>query len=372
MSQCAKGFWPHGRVSFGYEAVKVEGGFKLMVTERTRADFDVVKRIFREAAEGRDGSNRIAERLTRDGVNPPATMGRPRNVAAGIWMAPHVGYILTNPIYCGHIVEKGEVMYRNSHEAAVDDETFARIQARRSLRNTKRKNGEGNGSDPVKSGFRGTLKPWLRCGTCGGNLSVAAGGKVGARTYIYYCTARMQNKTACPGISVRVDKVDEIVMEAIERKVLAPENVKVMLHDTLIALASTDMDQTDAERQRLTEQIAELDRKIRLTAIQVINGLIDEGDAKVISAPLMQQRETARFHLLALPTQRQTLSADDVDPEAFRDAILKQWRDKPVDEQREALSKVLDRVTLHPGGIHIAYSLGGYCEHGMEGPFNRI
>ena len=57
-SQARKGFWAYGTVSFGYKAVSVEGGKKLVVTEETREDFEVVQRIFRIADEGQDGARR--------------------------------------------------------------------------------------------------------------------------------------------------------------------------------------------------------------------------------------------------------------------------------------------------------------------------
>ena len=100
-SQAAKGFWAYGTVSFGYEAIKVEGGSKLVVTDATREDFEVVKRIFRMADQDGDGARRIAEKLTREGVRPPSDPNHPREVAPGTWRARHVHYILKNPVYCG-------------------------------------------------------------------------------------------------------------------------------------------------------------------------------------------------------------------------------------------------------------------------------
>ena len=103
-SQARKGFWAYGTVSFGYKAVSVEGGKKLVVTEETREDFEVVQRIFRIADEGQDGARRIAERLTREGVEPPSVSHHPREVAPGMWRARHIHNILKNPVYCGHTV----------------------------------------------------------------------------------------------------------------------------------------------------------------------------------------------------------------------------------------------------------------------------
>jgi len=362
-SQAKKGFWAYGTVSFGYEAVEVEGGKKLVVTEATREDFEVVQRIFRMADEGDDGGRRIAERLTREGVKPPGVDHRPREVAPGTWRSRHVHNILKNPVYCGHTINKGEVVCRDTHEAAVDDETFARIQAKRTLRANVRKAGGGNGASPMHSGKHGVLTPFLRCGSCGGRVTLVASTYKGQRAWRYFCGTRRDNKSACAGISVRVDRLDDLVLETIEKRVLAPENVQVLLDETLDALAKTDDDHAAAERERLTAQIAELDRKIRLAATHAINGMMDEDDAKAITAPLVAQRETARLQLAALPAKPVTLTGDQVNPDLFRDAVLEAWRKRPLEERRAALAKVLDRVTLDPGGVHIRYDAAGFCGH---------
>ena len=368
-SQARKGFWAYGTVSFGYKAVSVEGGKKLVVTEETREDFEVVQRIFRIADEGQDGARRIAERLTREGVEPPSVSHHPREVAPGMWRARHIHNILKNPVYCGHTVNRGEIACRNTHEAAVDDETFARVLAKRKLRASVREEGGGNGANPLLVGKHGVLTPFLRCGSCGGRMTLVASSRKGQRTWRYFCGTRRDNKSACPGVSVLVDKLDTLVMETIEHKVLAPENVQLLLDETLDALAHSDDDHAAAERERLTAQIAELDRKIRLAATHAINGMMDEDDAKAITAPLVAQRETARLQLAALPARHTVLTADQVNPDLFRGAVLDAWKQRPLEERRKALAKVLDRVTLDPGGVHIRYDAAGFCGHDRSSSF---
>ena len=246
--------------------------------------------------------------------------------AGGEACSRHVHKILTNPVYCGHVIHQGKVVYRNAHEAAVDDETFERVQAKRKLKARLRKDGGGNGASRMMAGPAGLLTPFLRCGTCGGQVRAVVGSVVGQRTWLYFCGTRRDNTAACPGVSVRIDKLDPLIMDAIERQVLAPDNVRVLLDDTLMALSSADQDHAEAERERLTALVAELDRKIRLAATHAINGMIDEGDAKAITAPLLAQRETARLQLAALPARRPVPGADEVDPERFREAVLEAWK----------------------------------------------
>lgn len=370
-SQAHKGYWPHGTKPYGYEMVAVQGGNKLVVTDATRKDFEAVKEVFRLADEKGEGNKRIAARMTREGIRPPFEENHPRSVAVGSWLPRHVHNILRNPVYCGHIVHQGAVVSRDCHEAAVDDETFARVVARRKLKNEGRKSGRGNGLSALATWQQGLLTPWLRCGTCGGRVSIVESTKGGTKSYLYFCQTRRTVKEACPGVSARVDALDTMVSEAIQQHVLAPENVRALLAETLAALADADVDQTSAERDRLEALVGDLDRRIRSTAAQVINGLIDENDAKVMSAPLLAQRETARLQLAALPARRAVPGVDELDPDLFRAAVMEAWKGRPMEERREALAKVLDRVTISPGEVHIEYSAATFCGHGGSDSTNQ-
>ena len=69
-SQAGKGFWAYGTHPFGYEVVQGQGGKKLAVTDATRADFEVARRVFQEADESGDGvgSLILGERGKRRGA----------------------------------------------------------------------------------------------------------------------------------------------------------------------------------------------------------------------------------------------------------------------------------------------------------------
>ncbi len=370
-SQAGKGFWAYGTHPFGYEVVQGQGGKKLAVTDETRADFEVARRVFREADESGDGAKRIAERMTRSGVRPPFDDCHQREFAPGTWRPRHVHNILRNAAYCGHVLYKGEIVARDAHEAAVDDETFARIYAKRSLKNEGRKGGRGNGVSALATWQHGVLSPWLRCGSCGGRVCTVNSTSGGQQSWLYFCGTRREMKAECPGFSVPVDRLDGVVLDTIEQQVLAPENVQRMLAETLIALGEADGDHAAGERERLLVLICDLDKRIRSTAHQVVNGLIDEADAKIMSGPLLAQRETARLNLAALPAQRGVPGVDEVDPVRFREAVLEAWKQRPLEERREALNRVLDRVTVTPGGVQITYSAGSLCGDGRMDSLNQ-
>ena len=364
-SQAEKGFWQYGHAPFGYAIDRSSGGQRLVVTDETRPAFEAVQRIFRDYVDGADGGMRIAERLTREGIQPPARADIDRAYAPGCWRPKHIQNILTSRTYLGHMVHDGTVVARDVHEAAVDEETFERVQAKRALRDHNRKDGQGNGENRLRMGERGLLTPWLRCGTCGGSVRVWQGGQRSKPTYLYYCATRQENPAACTGVSIRVEKLDKLVMDVVEQRVLSAENVERFVGETLTNLRDAPTDGVADERARLAAVIADLDKRIRATGAQVVAGVLDQEDAVAMNAPLREQRDLAKLQLGALPAKREEPGADEIDAEAFRAAVLEAWTDQPLEERRSALAQLLRKITLSPGGVKITY---GYCHHEPAGP----
>ena len=301
-SQAEKGFWVNGRPPFGYERVPMEGtsGSRLAVTAETRPAFEVVQRLFHDYLHDDDGDKRLAETLTIEGVEPPSRS----DLAArkpGIWQSKHIRQILTNPVYQGHIIYKGQPAHRDAHEAAVDEDTFEQVQAKRRVRAGERKAGNGNGESRIRMGERGLLTPWLRCGHCSGPVHVAAGGRKDKRTYLYYCARRSDNKAACDGISVRTEKLDRLVLDTIEEQVLTTENLDRLAADALRRLEEESKDVMAQERERLEGQVAKLDGRIQRTAELVLSGVLGEVDARLMNRPLLVRRDRAHLALAALP-----------------------------------------------------------------------
>ncbi len=285
-SQAEKGLWMYGNPPFGYAVV--DG--RLTVTDDSQADLDTVQRVFRLADGSGDGAHRIAERLTREGVVPPHRGDLPRQHAGHAWRAKHVASIVKNAVYLGHIVCKGEVVARDTHPAAVDQDTFDRILAKRALRAAKRKAGKGNGANRLRAGDRGLFTPWLRCGTCGSAIHVSAGGNAKKRTWLYYCRTRTDNREACSGISARVAALDPLLLDRVESEVLSEEAVGQLIAESTARLATAPADQHATTREALETEVAALDRRIRRVAAQVLDELIDKEDARVMTAPLRARR----------------------------------------------------------------------------------
>jgi DNA invertase Pin-like site-specific DNA recombinase len=351
-SQAEKGQWQYGHAPFGYA---MQGG-RLVVTDSTRADFETVKRVFSEYLDGRDGGKRLAEKLTREGVNPPGRADLPRERHGGTWRRKHIQQLLTSKVYAGHVVYDGEIVARDAHPAAVTDDDFVRVAAIRKLRERAKTEGS-NGHNPIRLGEHGLFTPWLRCGTCGGRICVTVGGRSGKADYYYYvCATRQENKENCLGLTVRVDVMDPGLLDYIASEVLTKENVRALIDRSVIDLADAP-DSIAQDRDALEATIAELDRKIRVVGQSVIDGVFAPSDAKALNAPLIAQRDTAQLKLASMPQRRELPGVEKIDPEKFRASVLQAWTDKPIDLRREALDRLLERITLDEGGVHVQYAV---------------
>jgi hypothetical protein len=56
---------------------------------------------------------------------------------------------------------------------------------------------------------------------------------------------------------------------------------------------------------------------------------------------------------------------DEIDAEAFRAAVLQAWAERPIEERRDALGQLIEKITLSPGGVTVTY---GYCHQEPAGP----
>jgi len=351
-SQAEQGFWQNGHAPYGYEVV--EG--RLTVTDGSRPAFEVVKRIYAEYLEGKDGQKRLAEKLTREGIEPP-TRNVERHRFAGTWLPKHVQRVLTNPTYLGHIVQNGVVVARDAHEAAVTQEQFDRVAALRTLKDRSKEEGR-NGNHAIHMSERGILTPWLRCGTCGGRIAVTAGGHTGTVRHYYCCRTRAENKALCSGLTVRVEKLDAAVLDFIHGDVLTPESVQALIDQSLTTLAEQP-DEVQAERARLADDITELGQRIRRVGVQVANGILADEDARAINAPLLAKREGLKLRLASLPERKPVPTPEQIDPIKFRAAVLEAWSARPLDERREALDRLIEKITLSSGGAHVDYRVKG-------------
>jgi len=92
----------------------------------------------------------------------------------------------------------------------------------------------------------------IHCAKCGGAMTIRTG--KGGRYRYYACSMKSrQGPTACEGMAVPMDKLDDLVASHLEERLLQPERLETILAAVL------DRRQERSERQR--EHIAELNKR---------------------------------------------------------------------------------------------------------------
>ena len=133
------------------------------------------------------------------------------------------------------------------------------------------------------------------CAGCGGAMTLRTGKSGRYRCYTC-CTKARQGETGCPGRTVPMEKLDNLVAEYIEQRLLQPERLERLLSHVL------DRRTERAERRRshiaeLRKRAAEADAKLKRLYDAIENGIADLSDPQLKDrvAELKAKRDQARL-----------------------------------------------------------------------------
>ena len=262
------GFWNGARPPLGYKVVITERrgdkDKKVLVVDETEAP--IVRRIFSLYLEGDGTSGPLGIKKIVSWLNSRSYTyrGKPFHVS-------NVDVVLRRTTYMGtHYFNQtdsrsGERRPREEWvamtvPAIIDEATFQAVQSRLAQRNPKQ--------TPARVVSGPTLLIGIArcgCGDCNGAMTIRTG-KSGQYRY-YACSRRAtRGETACTGRSIRMEKLDSIVLSALEQKVLAPERLPELLNAFL--------EKSDESDQRRREELA-LFRAARTNSEGALNRLYE-------------------------------------------------------------------------------------------------
>ncbi|WLA61300.1 recombinase family protein [Bradyrhizobium diazoefficiens] len=344
-----------GGLTYGYAAIAGRTGERVIV----EAEAQIIQRIFQEYIEGRT-PREIAHDLNKDGVSPPR--GRAWNASTINGNLERGAGILQNELYVGRLVwnkvrmvkdpDTGKRLSRPNprserqvadvpHLAIIKPELFAAAQ--------KRKEERGHTHPSHQRRPRRMLSGLLRCGSCGAGMSTNGRDKSG-RVRIR-CSAATENGTCPDAKTFYLDTVESAVLTGLQAELRAPkviaEYVRTYLEERK-RLAIT----SNAKRQRLEQQLAQLNREIERLVDAIAKG---HGDPSVLgpqSTALDVKRKRISEELRSEPP-----AAKEV---ALHPAILKRYEEQlgrleealtkgirsGDGEAAEAIRDLIDRVTV--------------------------
>ena len=239
-----------------------------------------VRQIFAWCVDGL-GPTQIAKRLKAAKVSTPtehwSNIGRNCSKPPAIpynWCSATVADILSKQEYCGDTVNfrsttksfknKKKIerppeewqIFRDTHPAIIDRETFALVQE---LRKHRRR--------PTKSGIVSPFSGLLYCADCGEKLYYSVTGNYKREQAYFFCSSYRKNSEVCSAHYIRERVVEQIVLESMQRILLNVQAFeKEFARKQMNCYTEDKKKQLAAKRRELSKakkRIAEIDALIQ-------------------------------------------------------------------------------------------------------------
>jgi len=194
------------------------------------------------------------------------------------------------------------------------------------------------------------------CADCGGAMTLRTSGKKESYRYYTCCTKARQGQTGCKGRSIPTDRLEAIVVEHIEERLLAPERIVELLSGVLDRRAS-QADQFRDHIAKLRRQAADADAKLTRLYDAIESGLADTGDEnlKTRLKELRMVRDSAKTDADRAEARASDRSAD-LTPEIvkrFAGEAKRRLRTDAGDYRRHHLQALAQRIEVGEDAIRI-------------------
>ena len=293
----------------------------------------VVKRIFALCMDG-NGPTQIARILKEEQVLTPSVYQdkQKRKVRCALpdnpygWNDSTVSGILERMEYCGHTVNfkthrqsykiKKTIenppdqwnIFRNTHEAIVDEETFDRVQE---LRRNKRR--------PAKTGKSNLFSGVAYCADCGEKLYYCTTQNFEERQDHFVCsTSRKKGKDVCGTHFIRAMVLEKGVLKFLQILLWYISDCEDLFCEKLGAKRKEEFKKVAAKRRQLTQaqrRIEELDRLFKRIYEDNISGKINDSRFQKLSADYEKEQAelTEKMQLWEQEITKQEEEADSIE-----------------------------------------------------------
>ena len=276
-----QGFWNGSRPPIGYRTV--EAGKRGAKVKKTLAidplHAETVRLIYRLALEGADGSGSMGIKAIASFLNAHDIRTRD----GGRWGVSGVHEVLTRTTYIGRHrfnrrSARAKALKADTEHAVmavpplIDEADFHEVQRLLRARNPR--------VTPPRVVSGPTLLTGIAiCAACSGAMTLRTGNSSSGRSYRYYAcsTKARQGPVGCRGVAVRMDRLDEVVLDFLMSDLLASDRL-----ETLMAPLLTHR---DAWTERRRTHVADLrgraaDAGLRLRRLYeaVEKGILDDAD----------------------------------------------------------------------------------------------
>jgi site-specific DNA recombinase len=287
-----KGNYQGGGLPYGY---KIDG--KKIVIDDTKVD--TVRYIFKQYAMGKS-VNEIINELIQMGIYCHS-----KNVCKNT-----IYNMLKNERYIGKYTKDNEV-YTNMFPRIIDDETFAKVKARRGINHYGKKS--------IQTIY--LFKNKLVCGYCGKSISAeCCRNKYGKKTCYYKCIGIKKYRNGCIKKTIRQEILEKYLFDTILTELSKPKvqdkmvkilmdiqntpktnsnlnlliktkkQMEITLNNILLAVEQGVVNKTTNNRMKeLEQQIEDLDRQILVEQSKTTKKISEEDIRKFYTEMLKQE-----------------------------------------------------------------------------------
>lgn len=273
-----QGFWNGARPPLGYRAVVAEQrGAKLKKKlEIDPIQADKVRLIYRLALYGADGAGPMGLKSIATYLNEHGMRTRD----GGRFGVDAVHKVLTRTTYIG----QHKFNYRDYRTKApkphsehaimqvpaiVTPEEFQAVQDALRLRNPRVMPSRFVRSPVLLGGI-------CFCGKCGGAMTLRTG-KSGQYRYYTCSTKARVGRTGCEGITVPMDRLDQAVIDHLERRLLQPERLAILMGNVLDRRAEW-IDRRRSHIAELRKRGTEAQARLTRLYAAIEDGVASSGD----------------------------------------------------------------------------------------------
>ena len=290
LSQKARAGGTIGRAPLGYlnKQGRDEHGREARWVDIDPVRGPLITQAFTEYATDRWTLSTLTDHLTAQGLTTVPTPSRPSHPLGHNKLLA----ILRNPYYRGIVTYQG-VHYPGKHQPLIDDATWQRVQT---ILNQHR-HGERQRI------HNHHLKTTIRCGQCGGRLTIHNAKARNGQIYPYFvCSYRQRHRTECSFKAVLIDEVDIAIADLYHHIHITPED-----RQAIEKYLRLELDHIYARQHTHTQQLTTQARKLKTQQAK----LLEAHYADAIPLDLLKTEQTRLTRELDHITRElTTLTAD--------------------------------------------------------------
>jgi site-specific DNA recombinase len=296
---------------FGYRGRKEADGVRLEVDEPEAV---IVRRIFQKYADG-FSLKQLAKALNPERIVSPRP---PRGGLERSWSPVAIRHILKNERYGGKVVwnkkhkvhnpRTGRRVFRPldgespihgadaPHLRIVSDDLWSNVQARfAEIRNRCIfKKRPGLIADWQVYGSRYLFSGLLKCGLCGGNITLVSG--AGKHSHAKYgCPMHHSRGTCSNAVTIRTEILEAQLIEGLQSAVLRPEVVEYTLEQFQTQL-KLKLDQIAGDLEGLRKRKRELEAEVERLTSALALGDTARPPVAIVAAITSKEREIDAIH----------------------------------------------------------------------------